>query len=563
VPRRDPTPVSFWVATGLLLPFAGLCVWLVWTTGTLRHRLEATVNGVTATLEIRKELERHAAAPDLSARLAGVRESAREAGVAAQVEPDVTLLSRAAAAPEASGDGALQAADRVVAALRARSREISIRLGDTWSFLYVVAAGALLLTLSTLLLLRSAHRQRRRAETAQSGLEAHFEVLRDVTERWLTGDLRAPLPDRGRAPDAFERALDDLRWKLLAKIEETQKKAETIEELDGELRHQLRERSLALAADLSFHAIREARQPRKGDLLAGRYVVEDKVGAGGMGDVWRVRRTSDSKPLALKVLRRVDDERRRLRFLREAALLTKVRHESVIAIYDLGVSPSGFPYLVTEIGAGVTLDTLRSPLPPDVALRVLRGVAAGLSAIHERGVVHRDLKPSNILVSDPSGGRPAVKIIDFGIARLSEREPDESISSERILLGKAGSPSGGEPPKVPVAADEELRSLQATEEGALLGTPHYIAPEAVAFGSSGPAADIFAFGVTAYRLLTGRMPFPFAASDALLAGRELPPPEPLGERCPELPAETAMLLMRCLSLAPDARPEAPELARRL
>lgn len=549
-----------WVAGGTLAPFAAFCVWLLWTTGQIRQQLEASVGGVSAVLEVRAALD--AAQPPRAwteeeiqsarARLGVARSSAEIAGAPASVLEEVDRVDaavealRGAPAGELSQRrrGAFAAMDRAVAALRARSRELSVHLGARWDFLNVVAAGALLLSMSQLVLLAIAQRQRLRAEAHQAELDAHLTTLRAVAERWATGDLSAPLPARSAAPGAFERALDDLRGKLLAKIEEIRRKTRTIEELDGELRHQLHERSLALAIDLSFHAIREAREPRRGDVLAGRYTVEERVGAGGMGDVWRVRRGSDDRLLALKVLRRVGDERHRLRFLREAALLARVRHPNVVSIFDLGVSPGGVPYLVTEIVEGARLDEVAQTCAIDAHLARLRAVADGLAAIHAAGVVHRDLKPANILVAPEPGGSGAVKIIDFGIARLAaeghETPPDG-----------LGRPSGS-PTAQPEfdTGDDTLRALEATEEGAILGTPHYIAPELAAGQPPTPAADIFAFGVTSYRILTGSLPPSVARC----------PPPAIDARCKDLPPRAASLVMACLSPDPAERPSARDLA---
>ena len=444
------------------------------------------------------------------------------------------------------------AMDHVVAGFRGRSRDISVSLGRRWDFLNIAATGALFLSLSNLLLLAHAHQQRRRAEAGQAELDAQRTRLRSVAERWATGDLRAPLPHQGATPDAFERALDELRCNLIAKMDEVEQKKQTIHELDGELRHQLHARSLALAGELSFHAIREAREPAPGDLLAGRYIVEKRVGSGGMGDVWQVRRSTDAKVLALKVLRKIESDRDRLRFLREGALLARVRHPNVVAIYDLGVSPGGVSYLVTEIVAGQRLDDLQTRDLAGGLLPILRAAAEGLCAIHAAGIVHRDLKPANILVAPRESGAHQVKIIDLGIARVIGNDSSE------ITLPPAEVPASKASMEVEGAA---LSSMDATEDGMIVGTPHFIAPELSDGRPPTPAADIFAFGVTAYRVLTGEMPFTIAPST--LRNVELPAPAPLGTRRPDLPPEALSLLDACLLYDPTKRPSAEDLARGL
>ena len=257
-----------------------------------------------------------------------------------------------------------------------------------------------------------------------------------------------------------------------------------------------------------------------GAIVEDRYRVFDRIGAGGMGAVYRVERLTDGRRLALKVLTGVADRMALARFAREAQVAAEIDHPNVVSVLDVDVSRSGMLFLVMELVAGGSLADRRERYG-DVTwvLPLLRQVTAALAAMHARGIVHRDLKPSNILMD---GVTP--KVADFGLASLAER----AISVDAATVDKNAAPA---------------ESLQLTRTGAVMGTPLYMAPELSRGGRDAqPSSDIFSLGVVAYELLSKELP--------------RPPLRPLARTRGDLPAELCALVDSCLLEAPDARPSA-------
>jgi serine/threonine-protein kinase len=237
-----------------------------------------------------------------------------------------------------------------------------------------------------------------------------------------------------------------------------------------------------------------------GQVLAQRYRVQRLLGKGGMGAVYLADDEILHELVALKVISSAfaaDEQAMIARFRREAAAARKVSAPTVIRIHDLGEARPGLLYLSMEYFAGRTLAEViaqRGLVPLEDARDILKQIAAGLEAAHQAGVIHRDLKPSNVLV----GERGAVKIIDFGLATTAMAE-----------------------------------GLTAT--GAILGTPHYMAPEQVRGKTVDARTDIYSLGALAYHLVCGRPPFsgdnPIAIGFAHLS--EVPPsPRQLRKDCP-------------------------------
>jgi serine/threonine-protein kinase len=257
------------------------------------------------------------------------------------------------------------------------------------------------------------------------------------------------------------------------------------------------------------------------DSRAGDYDLERVIGEGGCGTVHLgVHRTSGAR-VAIKLLRAdlalVPDMLRR--FLREAQIVSRIRHPGIVAVHGLGHQADGTPFIVMELCEGVDLGhRLRGPMAPREALHLLSQVADALQAAHEVGVVHRDLKAANIIVLE--GAEPArIKLTDFGIAKLLESDSDG----------------------------------QTTSVGRVLGTPHCMAPEQVRAGSVDARTDVYALGVLAFQLLTGR--YPFEAPDPLEVERLqlfAPPPRP-SAIMPTVPSELDDVVVRCLEKQPGRR----------
>jgi serine/threonine protein kinase len=221
----------------------------------------------------------------------------------------------------------------------------------------------------------------------------------------------------------------------------------------------------------------------------GAYILEERVGAGGMGEVFRARHTETGGHVALKTLLEGAEPDEMLRFRREAEALASSAHPQVVGVHTLG-QHQGRPYLVTELLSGGDLQkriTAGEPLAPRVAARLVADLAAGIAHAHAQGVLHRDIKPANVLYDE----RGAVKLVDFGLARLR----------------------GGE---------------SLTQTGEILGTPAFMAPEQARGDRSqiGEAVDVYGLGALLYACLTGHPPFTeqslFALLDSVL--HDAPPP---------------------------------------
>ncbi|MET7707510.1 serine/threonine-protein kinase [Micromonospora sp. NPDC005413] len=253
--------------------------------------------------------------------------------------------------------------------------------------------------------------------------------------------------------------------------------------------------------------------------LDGRYQLEQRIGVGGMSEVWRAHDRVLDRPVAVKLILPGPDGQggpvERIRA--EARSAARLVHPNVASVHDFGTSSTSpgrtVPYIVMELAEGETLAAhLRAgPLDWRISVRVCAEVAAALAAAHADGIVHRDVKPANIMLT-PTG----VKVLDFGIATPT-----------------------GSPDLVPA--------------GMVLGTPAYLAPEQLDGALATPAADMYALGVLLYYCLTGRLPYRAATSAELLGVRRHQAPEPLPE-IEGLPPEVAELCHSCLADDPARRP---------
>ncbi|SCG65186.1 serine/threonine-protein kinase [Micromonospora humi] len=265
--------------------------------------------------------------------------------------------------------------------------------------------------------------------------------------------------------------------------------------------------------------------------LHDRYVLRERIGLGGMSEVWRADDEVLHRPVAVKALagRLAADPHLRATIQREARAAARLTHPHVTQVYDYGEAtlPGGVvtPYLVMELVPGQTLaDRLAGgPLAWLDAVRTAGQVAAALAAAHRIGVVHRDVKPANVMLTETGA-----KVLDFGIAAPA--------GPQHPVAGPAGEP--------------------------LAGTPAYFAPERLDPGPTHPAGDVYALGVLLYRSLTGRPPLPVRTWDDVVELRDRRPPVP-PPRVPGLPADVADLVLACLAVDPARRPTAAEVADRL
>jgi eukaryotic-like serine/threonine-protein kinase len=253
--------------------------------------------------------------------------------------------------------------------------------------------------------------------------------------------------------------------------------------------------------------------------LDGRYRLEQRVGIGGMSEVWRAYDAVLDRSVAVKLVSpgQPDGTASVERIRSEARSAARLVHPNVASVHDFGSCDTGMghelPYIVMELAEGQTLAAhLRTgPLDWRIAVRVCAEVSAALAAAHAHGIVHRDIKPANVMLT-PSG----VKVLDFGIAT------------------PAGAPD-------------------TTPDDVVIGTPAYLAPEQLHRAPATPAADIYALGVLLYYSLAGRLPYPADSVSQLLGQGRHRTPRPLPELS-GLPAEVADLCRRCLADDPTRRP---------
>jgi serine/threonine protein kinase len=260
----------------------------------------------------------------------------------------------------------------------------------------------------------------------------------------------------------------------------------------------------------------------------GNYSVIASLGQGGMGEVWRATDSKLGREVAIKTLPAslASDKDRLARFEREAKLLASLNHAHIASVYGLD-EHEGTLYIAMELVEGETLEgKLRAgPLPVEEALQLALQIALALEAAHERGVVHRDLKPANVMVT-PGG---VVKVLDFGLAKAF-----------------AGNPSEASPAHSPAL------SIAMTQQGLVLGTAAYMSPEQASGQATDQRADVWAFGVVAYEMLTGHPLFagesvPHILADVLRA-------EPDWSRLPgKLHPRIRQMLERCLAKKPRNR----------
>ena len=256
----------------------------------------------------------------------------------------------------------------------------------------------------------------------------------------------------------------------------------------------------------------------------GPYEIVSPIGAGGMGEVYKARDTRLDRSVAIKILPAgfVDNTQLKLRFEREAKTISQLTHPNICTLYDVG-NESGVEYLVMELLDGETLaDRIaRGPLPMRDVLRYGREIAAALDRAHRAGVVHRDLKPGNVMIT-----KTGAKLLDFGLA-------------------KGGS--------IEISPDGATQQKSLTQEGTILGTFQYMAPEQLEGVEADARTDIFALGALLYEMATGRRAFDGKTKTSLIAAIVGGEPKPIRDLQPLTPPAFEHVVEKCLAKDPDQR----------
>jgi serine/threonine protein kinase len=263
----------------------------------------------------------------------------------------------------------------------------------------------------------------------------------------------------------------------------------------------------------------------------GPYQILGVLGVGGMGEVYKAKDTRLNRTVAIKVLPRLLSERvdLRQRFEREAQAIASLNHPNICAVHDIG-RQDGIDFLVMERLEGETLAKRlkKGPLPTEQLLRIAIEIATALDQAHRHGVTHRDLKPGNIMLT-----KTGAKLLDFGLAKQSGSRPPDG---ERSPIGD-GLPHSG----------------SLTEEGVIIGTLEYMAPEQVEGKEVDFRTDIFAFGVVLYEMATGRKAFAGESRASLSSAILASEPPPISRIQPMTPPALDHVVQRCLAKDPDER----------
>src|SRR6266550_1845926 len=253
----------------------------------------------------------------------------------------------------------------------------------------------------------------------------------------------------------------------------------------------------------------------------GPYEIVAPIGAGGMGEVYKARDVRLDRTVAVKILPAefAQNSQLKIRFQREARTISQLSHPNICALYDVGEN-----YLVMELLDGETLaDRLsRGPLPLADVLKYGAQIGDALGKAHREGVVHRDLKPGNIMIT-----KTGAKLLDFGLAK-----------------------SGAPPPS---AATDATQQKPLTQEGTIVGTFQYMAPEQLAAEEPDARTDIFAFGAVLYEMATGKHAFEGKTRTSLVAAIVSGEPKPIAELQPLTPPALEHVIRKCLAKERDDR----------
>src|SRR5258705_6746381 len=270
--------------------------------------------------------------------------------------------------------------------------------------------------------------------------------------------------------------------------------------------------------------------PLIGRVFDNKYRLDQRLGGGGMGNVYRATHLLIDRPVAVKVLsqRFIGDETAQHRFRREARASGRMQHPNAVMVNDFGATGDGWLYIVMELLEGLTLRDLlarEAPLDPARAVSFILQACAAVGAAHDAGLIHRDLKPANIFIEQRPNLPSVVKVLDFGVAKFAVEEHEDDYDT-------------------------------LTQVGAIIGTPRYMSPEQCAgTGSLTPAADVYSLGIILYEMLTGASPFTGDTPLALALKQVSEAPRPPREIVPSIPEALERVVLHALAKNPNERPQ--------
>ena len=267
---------------------------------------------------------------------------------------------------------------------------------------------------------------------------------------------------------------------------------------------------------------REVREARK----LGQYQLREKLGEGGMGEVYRAEHAMLKRPCAIKLIRSdvLADQSVRDRFEREVQSTAMLTHPNTVEVFDYGRTDDGTFYYVMELLPGMTLQDLvekHGPMSAPRVVHLLRQVCGALAEAHSEGLIHRDVKPANIFSSHRGGVWDTAKLLDFGLVKGQQNKAPDSLA--------------------------------ATREGTVAGSPLYMAPEQAKGTEPDPRSDLYSLGGVGYFLLTGQAPFDGETPMEVIIAHARDQVVPISEINPDVPEDLEAVVMRCLEKRPDDR----------
>ena len=255
----------------------------------------------------------------------------------------------------------------------------------------------------------------------------------------------------------------------------------------------------------------------------GEYRITERIGAGGMGSVYKAEQPSMNRSVAVKVLHARFAKREDLvsRFRREARAMSQLSHPNTARVYKFGQLADGSPYFVMDYMEGKNLAHVvraEGPMVADRAINIMIQVCGALDEAHRAGIIHRDLKPENIFLTNQAGTTDFPKVLDFGLAKVSDKQ-----------MGRG--------------------SMMLTQQGMVFGTPEFMSPEQTQGDTLDRRSDIYSLGLILYELLTGKLPYDAVKAIDIMRAHLQDPPIPLNQRTPERRFSTELESVIARSLA--------------